>query len=101
MIFEIVKWDNHGDNLCFQMAARQRRGHNEQVPRPPPTSSSSHSAGADGSAERNSATALAAPAPPLAARWRPATATSSRGNLPGVPEYAVALVHQGRGSVRR
>jgi hypothetical protein len=36
MIFEIVKWDNHGDNLCFQMAARQRRGHNEQVPRPPP-----------------------------------------------------------------
>jgi hypothetical protein len=65
------------------------------------STSSSHSAGADGSAERNSATALAAPAPPLAARWRPATATSSRGNLPGVPEYAVALVHQGRGSVRR
>jgi hypothetical protein len=62
---------------------------------------SSHGAGADGSAERNSAIALAAPAPPLAARWRPATATSSRGNLPGIPEYAAALVHHGRGSVGR
>jgi hypothetical protein len=36
MLFEIVKWDNNGDNLCFQMAARQRRGHNEQVAPPPP-----------------------------------------------------------------
>jgi hypothetical protein len=27
--------------------------------------------------------------------------TSGRGNLPGVPEYAAALVHQGRGSVGR
>jgi hypothetical protein len=36
MLFEIVNWDNNGDNLCFQMAARQRRGHNEQVPPPPP-----------------------------------------------------------------
>jgi hypothetical protein len=33
MLFEIVNWDNNGDDLCFQMAARQRRGHNEQVPR--------------------------------------------------------------------
>jgi hypothetical protein len=24
------------DNLCFQMAARQRRGQNEQAPPPPP-----------------------------------------------------------------
>jgi hypothetical protein len=31
-----VSWDNNGDNLCFQMAARQRRGHNEQVLPPPP-----------------------------------------------------------------
>jgi hypothetical protein len=31
-----VNWDNNGDNLCFQMVARQRRGHNEQVPPPPP-----------------------------------------------------------------
>jgi hypothetical protein len=30
-----------------------------------------------------------------------ATATSGRGNLPGVPEYAAALVHQGRGSIGR
>jgi hypothetical protein len=29
MLFEIVNWDNNGDNLCFQMAARQRRGQNE------------------------------------------------------------------------
>jgi hypothetical protein len=36
MSFELVSWDNNGDNLCFQMAARQRRGHNEQVPPPPP-----------------------------------------------------------------
>jgi hypothetical protein len=36
MMIEIVNWDNNGDNLCFQMAARQRRGHNEQVPLPPP-----------------------------------------------------------------
>jgi hypothetical protein len=34
-LFEIVNWDNNGDNLCFHMAARQRRGHNEQVPPPP------------------------------------------------------------------
>ena len=31
-----MSWDNNGENLCFQMAARQRRGHNEQVPPPPP-----------------------------------------------------------------
>jgi hypothetical protein len=37
MLFEIVNWDNNGNNLCFQMAARQRRGHNKQVPPPPPT----------------------------------------------------------------
>jgi hypothetical protein len=36
MLFKIVNWDNNGDNLCFQMAARQHRGHNEQVPPPPP-----------------------------------------------------------------
>jgi hypothetical protein len=36
MLFEIVNWDNNGDNLCFQMVARQRRGYNEQVPPPPP-----------------------------------------------------------------
>jgi hypothetical protein len=36
MSFEIVSLDNIGDNLCFQMVARQRRGHNEQVPPPPP-----------------------------------------------------------------
>jgi hypothetical protein len=36
MLFEIVNWDNNGDNLCFQMAPRQHRGHNEQVPPPPP-----------------------------------------------------------------
>jgi hypothetical protein len=36
MSFEIVDQDNNGDNLYFQMAARQRRGHNEQVPPPPP-----------------------------------------------------------------
>jgi hypothetical protein len=35
--FETVSWDNNGDNLCFQMAARQHRGHNEQVPPPPPS----------------------------------------------------------------
>jgi hypothetical protein len=38
MLFEIVNWDNNGDNLCFQMAARQRCGQNEQVPPPPPPS---------------------------------------------------------------
>jgi hypothetical protein len=36
MLFKIVNWDNNGDNLCFQMAARQRRRQNEQVPPPPP-----------------------------------------------------------------
>jgi hypothetical protein len=36
MSFEIVSWDNNGDNLYFQMAARQRRGHNKQVLPPPP-----------------------------------------------------------------
>jgi hypothetical protein len=81
------------------MAARQHRGQNEQVS--PATSSSSHSAGADGSAERNSATALAAPAPPSVVWWRPAAATSDCDNLPGVPKYVAALVHQGRGSVGR
>jgi hypothetical protein len=96
MLFKIVNWDNNGDNLCFQMAARQRRGHNEQVP---PTSSSSHSAGADGPAERDSATALAVPAPHSAVWWRPAIVTSDSSNLPGIPEYAAALVHQDRGSV--
>jgi hypothetical protein len=35
VLFEIVNWDNDGDNLCFQMAARQHRGQNEQVPPPP------------------------------------------------------------------
>jgi hypothetical protein len=35
MMFEIVNWDNNGDNLCFQMVARQCHGHNEQVPSPP------------------------------------------------------------------
>jgi hypothetical protein len=34
--FEIVSWDNNGENICFHMATRQRRGHNEQVPSPPP-----------------------------------------------------------------
>jgi hypothetical protein len=28
--------DNDGQNFCFQMAARQRRGQNKQVPPPPP-----------------------------------------------------------------
>jgi hypothetical protein len=36
MLFEIVNWDKNGDDLCFQMATRQRRRHNEQVPLPPP-----------------------------------------------------------------
>jgi hypothetical protein len=36
MLFKIVNWDNSGNNLYFQMAARQRRGQNEQVPPPPP-----------------------------------------------------------------
>jgi hypothetical protein len=36
MLFEIVNWDNNGNDLCFQMAARQRRAHNEQVPPTPP-----------------------------------------------------------------
>jgi hypothetical protein len=31
-----VSRDNKGGNFCFQMAARQRRGQNEQVPLPPP-----------------------------------------------------------------
>jgi hypothetical protein len=44
-------------------------------------------------------TALAAPAPPSSTCWRPAVATSSSGNLLGVPEHATTLVHQGRGSV--
>ena len=35
MLFEIVSWENIGNNLCFHMAARQRRWHNEQVPPPP------------------------------------------------------------------
>jgi hypothetical protein len=48
MSFELMNWDNLGENLCFQMVARQRRGHNEQVP---PTSSSSHSVGSYGPAE--------------------------------------------------
>jgi hypothetical protein len=61
----------------------------------------SHSAGADGSAERNSMTAFAALAPPSAVWWRPAAATSGSGNLLGVPEYTVALVYQGRVSVGR
>jgi hypothetical protein len=67
----------------------------------PATSSSSYGVGVDGSTERNSVTALAAPGPPPAAWWRPAAATSSRSDLPGVPEHVVALVHQGRGSVGR
>jgi hypothetical protein len=38
MLFGIMNWDDNGENLCFQMAARQRRGQNEQVPpQPPPT----------------------------------------------------------------
>jgi hypothetical protein len=36
MSFEIVDRDNNRGILCFQMAARQRREHNEQVPSPPP-----------------------------------------------------------------
>jgi hypothetical protein len=36
MSLEIVDRDNNCDNLYFQMAARQGRGHNEQVPPPPP-----------------------------------------------------------------
>jgi hypothetical protein len=44
-------------------------------------------------------TTLAAPAPPSAVWWRPAAATSCPGDLPGVPEHAATLVHQGRGSV--
>jgi hypothetical protein len=44
---------------------------------------------------------ITALAPPPAAWWRPAASTSSRGDLPGVPEYAAALVHQGRGSIGR
>jgi hypothetical protein len=36
MSFELVNGDNNGDNLCFQMVARQRRAQNEQVPPPPP-----------------------------------------------------------------
>jgi hypothetical protein len=32
----MVNWDNIGEHLCFHMAARQRRGQNEQVPPPPP-----------------------------------------------------------------
>ena len=36
MLFEIVNWDNNGGNLCFQMAARQHRAQNEQVPPTPP-----------------------------------------------------------------
>jgi hypothetical protein len=59
----------------------------------PATSSSSHSAGADGPAERDSATALAALAPPSAAWWRPASATTDSGNLLGVPEYAAVGYH--------
>jgi hypothetical protein len=31
-----MNWGNNGGNLYFQMAARQRRGQNEQVPLPPP-----------------------------------------------------------------
>jgi hypothetical protein len=31
-----VETPTNGDDLCFQMAARQRHGHNEQVPPPPP-----------------------------------------------------------------
>jgi hypothetical protein len=46
-------------------------------------------------------TAFAALAPPSAVWWRPAAATSGSGNLLGVPEYTVALVYQGRGSVGR
>jgi hypothetical protein len=67
----------------------------------PTTSSSSHGAGVDGSAEQNSAIALAVLAPPSAAWWRPAAATSGRSNLSGVPEHAAALVHLGRGSAGR
>jgi hypothetical protein len=36
MLFKIVNWDNNVDDLCFQMADRQHRGHNKQVPPPPP-----------------------------------------------------------------
>jgi hypothetical protein len=36
ILFGIMSWDNNGGNLCFQMAARQHRGQNEQVPPPPP-----------------------------------------------------------------
>jgi hypothetical protein len=31
-----MNWDNNGGNLCFQMAAMQRHGQNEQVLPPPP-----------------------------------------------------------------
>jgi hypothetical protein len=36
LVIEIMNWDNNGDNLYFHMAARQRRGQNEQVPPPTP-----------------------------------------------------------------
>jgi hypothetical protein len=36
MLLRIANRGNNGANLCFQMAARLRRGQNEQVPPPPP-----------------------------------------------------------------
>jgi hypothetical protein len=91
-----MNWDNIGNNLCFQMAARQRRGQNEQVPPPPPPAPMVQEL----IAQRNEILRqlFAARAPPSAARWRPAAVTPYRDNLSGVPEHVAALVHQGRGS---
>jgi hypothetical protein len=98
MLFEIVMWDNNGSNLFFRWLPGSAAGITSKFPRCLP---SSHGARTDGLAERNSAIALAALAPPSAVWWRPAAATSVRDNLPGVPEYVAALVHQGRGSIGR
>jgi hypothetical protein len=36
ILLRIVNQGNNGKKICFQMAARQRRGQNEQITPPPP-----------------------------------------------------------------
>jgi hypothetical protein len=95
MLFEIVNWDNNGDNLCFQMAARQRRRQNEQVPPPHPPSPTVQEL----MAQQNEILRKFLQRQPHP--QRPAAATSGSDNLPGVPEHAAVFVHEGRGSVGR
>jgi hypothetical protein len=94
-----MNWDNNGGNLYFQMAARQRRGQNEQVlppPSPAPTVQ-------ELMAQQNEILRQLLQRQPhhLSSMVEASRATSGRGNLSGVLEHAADLVHQARGSIGR